>query len=180
MHPRNPTSLRTLRGLAALTALATGCGGAAESAASSESSAVMSDGSNGAGGAAINVYLESSPIITAMTGLEEYRVGAGEVAGVEARIAVVAVDPDGDDLTYTWSTPDCASAELSFPEPADMTQVVVHVEGSATDCVIQVEVRDFWKDQAPPAGSGLPAARGGLAVGRLRLSSPPPSIAVGT
>jgi hypothetical protein len=171
-----PTLPTTLLALAALGLLATGCGGA-EPAASSAPGASSGTPTNsivqtGSNGVVVNVYINHSPTITALPGSEEFPLDAAGHVFIRAQLSVTATDEDGDDLTYTWSTPNCPGAVLSFPDASDHRRVEL-LAGPEVACLVEVEVRDVWPGGSAPAGTGLPSARGGSALGRLQLSRPP-------
>jgi hypothetical protein len=127
----------------------------------------------------VHVGVNDPPEIQVMTGLETFRSEGSGMLWAEVDVAVTAVDPDGDDLTYAWAVESCPGAELGASDPADPTKVHVRVAAAvAPGCVVTVEIRDFWPGGAP-AGSGLPDARGGRAKGRLVLAGPPATLADG-
>jgi hypothetical protein len=168
--------LTTLLTLGALGLLATGCGGAEPTAAAppaaSEGGPTNSIVQTASNGAVVNVYLNHSPTITALPGAEEFPLDAAGHVFIRAQLSVTATDQDGDDLTYTWSTPNCPGAALSFPDAADHHRVEL-LAGPDVACLVEVEVRDVWPGGSAPAGTGLSPARGGSALGRLQLSRPP-------
>jgi hypothetical protein len=171
-----PTLRSSLLTLASLGLLATGCGGA-EPTAAAPMGATLGGPTNSivqtaSDGAVVNVYLNHSPTITALPGAQEFPLDAAGHVFVRAQLAVTASDEDGDDLSYTWSTPNCPGAVLTFPDASDHRQVEL-LAGPDIACLVEVEVRDVWPGGSAPAGTGLAAARGGSALGRLQLSRPP-------
>jgi hypothetical protein len=157
--------------LGALVLLAFDCGGGAgtPSSNSGEGSASLSgDGADAAGEADVNVSLNHSPVITSMPARETFQIdGTGKAVSVEAEVSVVASDADGDELSYTWSSPDCPDALFTLSDPSDPASIHFHNDGQDA-CEVRVEVRDFNRAQA-----GLPVARRGEAVGRILLSRIP-------
>ena len=67
---------------------------------------------NATGNAGITAYLDTYPVITAMTANP-----AQLVPGVTTSLSVIATDADGDALTYAWSTP--CPGSFSAPNSAD-------------------------------------------------------------
>ena len=149
------------------------------------------------GQAVVTAYPNSWPIIGMIAAHEFFtKDSTGKLVGVDIDLIASASDPDGDDITYTWSTPNCPANGFTSgntPDNADGTapalpagsttlalgpgqfaQSLAHYRTSDTTdkCVIQVNVTDSWKGGIPPAGSGLPVARGGNTVGLINASSP--------
>jgi hypothetical protein len=158
---------RTAALLVLLTAAAAGCGGPGDLG---ESSAASGAAPVPAGDAEVQVHFNRPPAITSLTGRQLVVLGAGEVV---AEVEVAAVDDDGDELGYAWSSPSCPEGRFTFPDPADPARARFEVAMSDRECEVRVEVKDYWPGRTPPAGSGLSPERGGLAVGSLRLSRPP-------
>jgi hypothetical protein len=175
-RPAQPTLLAlALAGLGALTA---GCGAApVETGSAGPDLSQAGQGTNlivtaGAPGVAVQVFLNHSPLIAGLGGSQEFLLDTAGQAVVHAELSVTATDEDGDDLTYLWTSPNCPAALIAFPAPADPTRIDFTGDAAAA-CQVQVEVLDQWKGGLAPAGSGLPVAKGGSAIGRLQLAPPP-------
>jgi hypothetical protein len=139
------------------------------------------------GAGLVFAYPNSWPMISSAVAAEAVtRDGAGQIATVEMDVTVTASDPDGDDLTYVW-TSDCIAAGSGFTAPGIPAPVAsistgpgalasstVHFRSTSltTSCTIRAAVRDSWKNGIVPAGSGLPVLRGGETVGLVRSSVP--------
>jgi len=157
--------------LGVLGLLAVGCGGGSGSTSSlsGDSSTLGGDASDATGEVDVNVIVNHSPVITSMPARETFLLDpAGQGASVEAEISVEASDADGDELSYAWSSPNCPRAIFTTPDPSDPWAIHFQNEGDET-CEVRVVVRDLW--EVPPAG--MPAAKGGEAVGTVLLSRPP-------
>jgi hypothetical protein len=198
--------------LALLGALAAACGAEPTPEAFSALTA-SSTTASGATGAEVHVYVNDAPRLTALTGEQVFVLEPGGQVTHRAVLRAEAADDDGDDLAFSWSSPDCpeaiitVTAEAAAPgRPADdedgdddgdeddgededgdegrgpgaggarPTMAWSSVAFSAPAelaCLVEVVARDAWRGGAAPAGSGLPVARGGEAVGRLQLSRAP-------
>jgi uncharacterized membrane protein len=177
----SPDQVSTCLAAAALAALLSGCGSAPPADAAVDPSGKAAPGSNligvtGPDGGTLVVYLNFSPVISAMGAMETFPTNAEGHLYVKAYLSVSATDQDGDDLDYEWSSPDCPAATITFPHHDDQS----HVEftaGPGTACKVQVKVTDLWKGGAP-VGSNLPLEKGGETLGILELSRPP-TITVG-
>jgi hypothetical protein len=139
------------------------------------------------GGGLVYAYPNSWPMISGAVATETVtRDAVGQIVAVEVDVMVTASDPDGDDLTYVW-TSDCTGAGTGFTGPGNPTPVAtvssgpgalgsstVHFRSTnlTTGCTVRVAVRDSWKNGIVPAGSGLPVLRGGETVGLIHASVP--------
>jgi hypothetical protein len=165
-----------------LGALVAGCGGTAPGVPSGLAGSVTGtseDSPAGAGaGTTVLVYVNHAPNLTSLTGEQAFAVDtAGQVA-MQVRLDVSATDEDGDDLRFTWLAPGCPDAVLTVTsEPGDAQgrwrSRVDLTAGASEACEVRVEVRDLWKGGQPPADSGLPVDRGGLATGAFQLAPAP-------
>ena len=185
------TSGRLLTWAVALGALAFGCGGLGavdgdREAAGSEAEegtvsaeARTSDASAGTGVVA-TVTLNEPPLFTKIWFVREdlRDLVTGEISG-EVEIEALAQDPDGDDLEYAWTSPTCAGAEVTVPDPSHPNRALVRLDSWSAPCEVEVLVTDHWRGHLPPVPS-LPAARGGAAVGRIHLlGHPTPGLIAG-
>jgi hypothetical protein len=138
----------------------------------------VSTGTNGS--ANISAYANTCPMLSCVAGAEKFTYDtAGAVNGYEADLTVTAADTDGDELHYVWSSVPCPGA-IFTPTGANPTSPIidtgvasrtVHFKANTTvACDVRVDVTDYWPNSTPPAGSGLPAARGCDNVGILSLS----------
>jgi hypothetical protein len=176
----NPEQVSTLLA-AAIAALLAGCGGAPSAEVAAQASGGAAADTNllnaiGQDGVTVTVYINNSPTIAGIGGLQTFPTDAAGHLYVKAYLSVSATDQDGDDLDYEWSSPNCPAATITFPHHDDQS----HVEftaGPGTACKVQVKVTDLWKG-GPPVGSNLPLEKGGEALGILELSKPP-TITVG-
>ncbi len=67
------------------------------------------------GSAQVNAYPNSWPIITGIVAAETFTKGVtGEIVAVDVDLTASAGDPDGDDLQYVWSSPNCAFPDAGF------------------------------------------------------------------
>jgi hypothetical protein len=165
MDPVKPCLL----GVLGLLAIGCGGGGGSSSSYSGGSATLGGDAADGTGEVDVNVIVNHSPGITSMPARETFLLDpAGQAVSVEAEISVEASDVDGDELSYEWSSPNCPDATISLPDPLDPRAIHFHNEGDEA-CELRVVVRDLW--EVPPAG--MPAAKGGEAVGTVLLSRPP-------
>jgi hypothetical protein len=111
---------------------------------------------------------------------------SGRLVAIDLDLTASAVDPDGDDLEYTWSSPDCPHPVSGFSSaaapamaatltagPGSTTTDTVHFHGGdpSRNCTIRVDVTDYWPNGIVPVGSGLPAARGGRTVAIVGATS---------
>ncbi len=140
------------------------------------------------GNAVVNAYPNSWPMISGMTAHETFTKNAsGQIIAIDIDLTASASDSDGDDLKYSWTSPNCSGAGTGFTSASVSAPVATLADGygqlanstvhfhsadPSKACTIQVDVTDQWKNGFPPAGSGLPAARGGDTVGLLNASAP--------
>jgi hypothetical protein len=96
------------------------------------------------GSADVTVYLNSWPVIMGMTGTLQV---ASTMVG---DLSVQATDPDGDPLTYAWSSPDCAGIVFDTSSPHGPSTPHFTLPLPATTCRIVVTV----SDGKVPAGQG--------------------------
>jgi hypothetical protein len=102
-------------------------------------------------------------------------------------LTATASDPDGDDLVFVWSSPDCAFPAAGFTSTSVTAMAATITQGPGAlgvrsvhftsndpshGCTLRVDVRDTWKNGVIPAGSGLPLARGGDTIGLINASTP--------
>jgi hypothetical protein len=172
----SPAQVSTLLAAAALGALLSACGGEPPADVAAQPPGKAAPGSNligapGPDGGALVVYLNFSPVISAMGAMETFPTDAAGQLYVKAYLSISATDQDGDDLDYEWSAPNCPAASISFPDRDDPARIEF-MAGPGIACRVQVKVTDLWKG-GPPAGSNLPLAKGGEAYGLLELSRPP-------
>jgi hypothetical protein len=180
-HPRTSTFGLT-PALLLFGALVVGCGGTAPGAPSSLTGSVTgaSDDAPAAAGAGttVVVYVNHAPSLTSLTGEQAFAIDTAGLVAMQVRLDVSATDEDGDDLRFTWLVPGCPDAVLTVTsEPGDAQGIwrsrADLIAGASAACEVQVEVRDLWKGGQPPAGSALPADRGGLATGAFQLAPAP-------
>jgi len=96
--------------------------------------AIAVSGANATGNANVTVNLDSYPMIMALTANP-----AQIVPGGITNLSVMATDPDGDALTYAWSTP-CPGA---FSSPASAaTSFTLSASATNLSCDFQVVVTD--------------------------------------
>jgi hypothetical protein len=176
-----PAQVSTLLAAAALAALLSGCGDAPTAEVAAQPPGRTAPGSNligvtGSDGGTLVVYLNFSPVISAMGGMETFPTDAAGQLYVKAYLSVSATDTDGDELDYEWTSPNCPAATISFPDHQNRARIEF-TAGPGIACAVQVKVTDRWKG-GPPAGSDLPMAKGGEALGIIELSKPP-TITVG-
>ncbi len=140
------------------------------------------------GSAQVNAYPNSWPIITGIVAAETFTKSmTGQIVSVDVDLTASAGDPDGDDLTYFWSSPNCAFPAAAFTStvvttpaatitdgPGALASSSVHFSSTllSQTCIIRVDVTDSWKNGQVPPGSGLPVARGGDTVGTITTSLP--------
>ncbi|MEI6226481.1 MAG: hypothetical protein WCS72_17180, partial [Deltaproteobacteria bacterium] len=111
----------------------------------------------------------------------------GKIIAIDVDLTANASDPDGDDLIFVWSSPDCLFPAAGFTSTSVTTMAATVTQGpgalgvrsvhfTSTDpshgCTLRVDVKDAWKNGVIPAGSGLPLARGGDTVGLINASTP--------
>jgi alpha-tubulin suppressor-like RCC1 family protein len=102
---------------------------------------------HGTGSARIVAHLDTYPLITALSADP-----AQLEPGLTTNLAVIASDPDGDALTYAWST----SCPGSFSTPnAATTSFVLAPSASASSCDFQVVVTDGTFPDGQPKGGVL-------------------------
>ncbi len=87
---------------------------------------------NGTGDVLVQVGDNTSPVITAMVADVRFR------SPVEGDLSVSAIDPDGDPLTYAWSS---SCAAVAFGTGAASSTSFSNPDGS-TSCVVTVTVTD--------------------------------------
>jgi hypothetical protein len=122
------------------------------------------------GAAVVNAYPNSCPAIACLASQETFEYDAnGQVIGYTATLAVTALDGDGDDLQYAWTT-DCEGATFSSTIEASTTFAFFSAAAKTTGCSVSVAVSDAWPNDSPPAGSGLAPARGCTNVGTVTLA----------
>ena len=122
------------------------------------------------GNAMVTAYPNTCPLVSCVAGQEKFRyTDAGVTDGSETDLAVTAVDSDGDDLRYAW-TSNCVGGTFT-----SATGATTHFSSPAgqswASCDVRVDVTDYWPGGNAPAGSGLPAARGCDNFGLLVLSA---------
>jgi Regulator of chromosome condensation (RCC1) repeat len=104
-------------------------------------------GVNATGNAGVTVNLDSYPVITALTANP-----AQIVPGETTTLSVMATDPDGDALTYAWSTP--CPGTFSAPDSATTSFTL---SASATDgCGLNTSGQ-----ASPPAGNNFVSVSAG-------------------
>ncbi|MEI6226903.1 MAG: hypothetical protein WCS72_19350, partial [Deltaproteobacteria bacterium] len=139
------------------------------------------------GSGAVYAYPNGWPMISGSAAAESFtRNAAGQIVSLDVDVTVSASDPDGDDLTYVWSS-DCTAAGTGFTDATNPTAVATLTTGPgaattntvhfrSTDvtkgCTLRVDVKDSWKNGIVPVGSGLPVARGGDTVGLILATTP--------
>ncbi|HVI95378.1 MAG TPA: hypothetical protein VM753_15310 [Anaeromyxobacter sp.] len=96
------------------------------------------------GSADVTVYLNSWPVITGMTGTVQI---ASTMTG---DLSLQATDPDGDPLTYAWSSPDCAGIVFDTSAPYGPTTPHFTLPLPPATCKVVVTV----SDGKVPAGQG--------------------------
>jgi hypothetical protein len=132
------------------------------------------------GNAQVNAYPNTCPAISCVYSNQTFTYDAqGKVNGYQADITVNAMDAEGDDLHYVWSSTGCPGAVFSptgTPAGTNPTGEIttapttVHLTANTVNaCDIRVDVKDYWPGNTPPAGSGLLPARGCTNVGHLYL-----------
>ncbi len=110
----------------------------------------------GQGGAAVDIFINAAPVVTAMT------ASPGPIeSGSAVQLQVSANDPDGDKLSYRW-TSTCPGAFDSPTQAA--TGFLPALTSGTTSCSFSVQVAD---------------GRGGVGLGTLTLSAVKPVIHVG-
>jgi hypothetical protein len=140
------------------------------------------------GAAQVNAYPNSWPMISGILAAETFTMDAtGKIVAIDVDVTATASDPDGDDLIFVWSSPDCLFPAAGFTTTGTPTlsATITHGPGAlgtrsvhftSTDpshgCTIRVDVKDAWKNGVVPAGSGLPLARGGDTIGLINASTP--------
>jgi hypothetical protein len=149
--------------------------------------AIVTQGPAAVGNAQIAAYPNSWPMISTVVASETFTKNAsGQLVSMDVNVTVTASDPDGDDLSYVWSS-DCVLAGTGFTDAANLTPVATLTTGpgalasntvhfKSTDmtrgCTLRVDVKDSWKNGIVPTGSGLPVARGGDTVGLIYATTP--------
>lgn len=130
----------------------------------SASTVIRVAAANSTGSARIVAYLDTYPLITALSADP-----AQLVPGVTTNLAVIASDPDGDALTYAWSTP--CPGSFSSPNMATTTFTLAS-STSATSCDFQVVVTDGNFPDGQPKG-GVIVNHLVLAVKAVVVTVPP-------
>ncbi len=116
------------------------------------------------GNANVTVNLDSYPVITALTANP-----AQIVPGETTILSVMATDPDGDALTYAWSTP--CPGTFSAPDSAT-TSFTLSASATNLSCDFQSVVTDGNFADGRPKG-GVITNHLGLAVKPIVVTVPP-------
>ena len=123
-----------------------------------------------AGTAEVHAYANTCPAIACLAAAEDFHYGAdGKVDGYTASLTLTALDGDGDDLQYEW-TSSCPAATFSSAVASTTTFSFLTPDALTTGCAVTVRVRDYWPNGTSPVGSGLPPERGCVHTGTLTLS----------
>ena len=124
------------------------------------------------GNASVNAYPNTCPVITCVSSVQDFTYDANHaVNGYVANLTVNAVDHDSDDLHYSWSS-SCGGATFNpAGEIVNAPNTVAFTSNTVAACSARVDVTDYWPNNTPPAGSGLPAARGCVNVGIVNMGA---------
>jgi hypothetical protein len=126
--------------------------------------AIAVSGANATGNANVAVNLDSYPVVMALTANP-----AQIVPGGTTNLSVMATDPDGDALTYAWSTP-CPGTFSGSNSAA--TSFTLSASASNQSCDFQVVVTDGNFADGRPKG-GVITNHLGLAVKPIKVTVPP-------
>lgn len=121
-------------------------------------------GANATGNAGVTVNLDSYPVITALTANP-----AQIVPGETTTLSVMATDPDGDALTYAWSTP-CPGTFSALDSAT--TSFTLSASATNLSCDFQLVVTDGNFADGRPKG-GVITNHLGLAVKPIKVTVPP-------
>jgi hypothetical protein len=102
---------------------------------------VVNGKDTGPGNSGVSTVLDSAPAILALTASPGQLFTRGDNSGV---LNVQASDPDGDTLTYAWSTPADSACTFAFDTPAGASTgfAITGRTASAQSCTFLVTISD--------------------------------------
>ena len=128
---------------------------------------IVSAGGGETGAADVTLLVDSGPVISVVTSAPAQLSSLGPTSGV---LEVIATDPEGDNLTYAWSTDPQSPCRVDFASPnaAATAFTATPTRADATSCTFIVAVMG---GQLPDGG-----AQKNPSIAGLTLAMTPPVV----